>query len=75
VDAPASSIMGPFRKPAVNPRGRQCGMVYSDDIEFSPFAAEPAKWSMRRTIAFVVATNLTLWIGFIWAITKLIALI
>ena len=46
---------------------------YSDQLDFPPFAAEAPKWSVRRTIAFVVATNVTLWIGLIWATTKLVA--
>jgi hypothetical protein len=64
------------REPAVNSRRRQCGMAYYPDyLDSEPLAAEPAKWSMRRTLAFLVVTSLGLWSGFFWATAKLVALI
>ena len=48
---------------------------YSDYMESEPLASDPAKWSMRRTLAFLVVTSLGLWIGFFWATAKLVALI
>ena len=48
---------------------------YSDYIVSEPLAAEPAKWSTRRTLAFLVVTSLGLWSGFFWAAAKLVALI
>ena len=48
---------------------------YFDYMDCEPLAGEPAKWSMRRTLAFIVATSLGLWIGFFWAAAKLVALI
>ena len=48
---------------------------YSDYIVSEPLAAEPAKWSTRRTLVFLVVTSLGLWSGFFWAAAKLVALI
>jgi len=48
---------------------------YCDYMDSEPFAAEPPKWSMRRTVALVAVTNFSLWIGFIWVTTRLVAFI
>jgi hypothetical protein len=48
---------------------------YSDYLDCEPLAPEPAKWSMRRTLAFLMLTSLGLWVGFFWATAKLVSFI